>query len=129
MDKKRILMIDDEVNLCKMVKKNLESMSDFNVDFAINGTDGIKLAKKIQPDLILLDLCMPGMDGFAVLKRLKEDMETIAIPVVMLTALDDEANKIKALELYNEAYLVKPIEAQALIAKIEEVLKRRVGLK
>ena len=128
MDKKRILMIDDEINLCKIVKKNLESTGNFSVDFATNGKDGIRLAKK-QPDVILLDICMPGVDGFGVLKAIKEDEKTLSIPVIMLTALDDEANKIKANELYDEAYIIKPVEVQALIAKIEEVLRRTGRLK
>jgi DNA-binding response OmpR family regulator len=128
MDKKSLLMIDDEVFLCKIVKRNLESTGDFNVDFATNGKEGIRLAKKTQPDLILLDLSMPGIDGFAVLKTLKEDEKTLAIPVVMLTALDDEDNKIKAAGLYDADYVTKPIEAQALIARIEEVLKSRTRI-
>jgi DNA-binding response OmpR family regulator len=125
----RILMIDDEVDLCRLVKSNMESMGNFNVDFTLNGKEGIELAKKIRPDLIILDIFIPRMDGFAVLKTLKEDIKTMGIPVVMLTALGDEANKIKASGLYDEDYIVKPIEAQTLITKIEEVLRRMGKLK
>lgn len=122
---KSILIIDDEIDLCKLIKMNLESASDFEVIIAINAEEGIKLAKKIKPDLILLDIVMPGMDGFEVLKRLKKDTNTIAIPVVMLTAKGDDISKIKGAQLYDEEYIVKPVEAPDLKAKIEEVLKRR----
>lgn len=91
---------------------------------ATNGKEGIKLAKKTKPDLILLDILMPGMDGFEVLERLKKDKETIAIPVVLLTAKGDEESKIKAMKLYGEQFITKPIEALELKTKIEEILGR-----
>lgn len=125
MYKKRILLIDDEDDFCKLVKMNLELIGNFEVTTATNGKKGIKLAKKLKPDLILLDILMPGIDGFAVLQRLKEDENTIEIPVVMLTAKGDEVSKTKASELYDEEYITKPIEAPDLKARIEEVFKRR----
>lgn len=125
MDKKKILIIDDEKDFCRAVKMNLELTGNFEVNAALNGKMGIKLAKKLKPDLILLDIVMPGIDGFEVLKRLKEDNNTIAIPVVMLTAKGDDASKIKAAGLYGEEYITKAIEAPDLKVKIETVLKRR----
>lgn len=125
MTKKRILIIDDEESFCRIVKMNLELTGDFEVDIATDGKKGIKKAKRAKPDLVLLDILMPGMDGFEVLERLKKDENTMAIPVVMLTAKGDEVSKMKAAQLYDEEYITKPIEAPDLKAKIEEVLKRR----
>ena len=125
MAKKKILIIDDEENFCLLVKRNLELMGDFEVGIAINGKKGINIAKKTKPDLILLDILMPDTDGFEILERLKKDEKTIAIPVVMLTAKGDKASKVKASQLYDEEYIIKPIEPPDLKAKIEEVLKRR----
>ena len=123
-DKKRILIIDDEGDFCRLVKMNLEAMGGFEVVVATNGKTGIELAKKIAPDLILLDILMPGMDGFKVLERLKESgCNTMQIPVVMLSAKTDEASKQRAAQLYNEEYIEKPVEPLDLKTKIEKVLK------
>lgn len=124
MEKKRILIIDDEDDFCKIVKMNLESVGDFEVDIATTGKKGIVKALKEKPHLILLDIMMPGMDGFQVLEKLKKDYNTMSIPVVMLTAKEDEESKLKATQLYDEAYITKPVEASVLKTKIEEVLKR-----
>lgn len=122
---RNILIVDDEVNFCKLVKMNLESAGNFAVEIAVDGKAGINLAKKLKPDIILLDILMPNMDGFEVLKRLKDDRDTMAIPVVMLTARVDEDSQVKAAQLYDEDYIMKPIEAEELRARIEGVLKRR----
>ena len=125
-EKKRILIIDDEKSLCDMLKKGLELMGDFEVSIETSGKGGIRAAKWLKPDLILLDIHMPGMDGLEVLKRLKENnKDTIAIPVVMLTAVLDDSTKEGCARLYDEAYLEKPIGVTDLKAKIDEVLKRR----
>jgi DNA-binding response OmpR family regulator len=128
MDRKKILMIDDEEELCSLVKKGLESVGDYEVHTALNGKDGIHLAEKTRPDLILLDLMMPGMDGFQVLDKLKKDRRTMSIPVAVLSVRDDDAAKLKSLELYDELYITKPIGIIELKAKIEEIFKRRKGL-
>jgi two-component system alkaline phosphatase synthesis response regulator PhoP len=87
MDKKRILMIDDEENFCTLVKKNIELTNEFEVFIATNGEDGIKLAKELKPDLILLDIIMPDMDGADVITCIKNDKILNGIPVVILTAI------------------------------------------
>jgi len=124
MEKNKIVIIDDEIDFCKIVKMNLEESDDFAVEIAKDGRAGINLAKKTKPDLILLDVRMPGMDGFQVLKKLKNDNETLAIPVVMLSAMGDDFSKGKASELYGEEYITKPIDIQMLKAKIKEILVR-----
>lgn len=125
MAKKKVLLIDDEKDFCTTLKAHLEAISDFKVDVAFNGKSGIAAAKKTKPDVIILDIIMPDIGGHEVLERLKKDEATMAIPVVMLSALGDKESQIRAAELYGEEYLVKPLDAQALKAKIEEVLQRR----
>ncbi len=122
---KKILIIDDEVKFGQLVKMNLGQVSDFEVSLAASGKDGLKLAKKLKPDLILLDIIMPGLNGFEVLERLKNDRATREIPVVMLTAMDDDKMKIRSAQLYDEAYITKPISAGDLKSRIDEVLKRK----
>ena len=122
MAKKRVLVVDDVEIFCKVVKINLEKFGDVIVDIATEGKQGIKLAKRLRPDLILLDVVMPGMDGLQVLKKLKEDPETMPIPVVMLTAATDAAFKTKAERLYNEEYITKPINAADLNDRIKAIL-------
>jgi DNA-binding response OmpR family regulator len=92
---------------------------------AYNGKEGLKKAKLEKPDVILLDIMMPKMDGFAVLKALKKEMKTMYIPVIMLTAVGDEPSKLKAAAMYDEKYLTKPIENEALEASIKECLEIR----
>ncbi|MDP2924505.1 MAG: response regulator [Candidatus Omnitrophota bacterium] len=125
MAKKNILIIDDEKNFCLLVKKNLELLGDFEVSIATDGKAGIKMAKAMKPHLILLDILMPGMDGFKVLEELKKSGDTIGISVVMLTAKEDSEAKFRAARLYDEEYIVKPIEDTELKTIIEKVLDRR----
>ena len=93
MDKKKILIIDDEENFCNLVKKNVEKTNEFEVYTATNGDDGIKLIKEIKPDLILLDIIMPGLDGGDVVSLIRGDESIKDTPIVFLTSLirEDEA--------------------------------------
>ena len=125
MARKRLLLIDDEEDFCALAKKTLETIGEFDIVIATSGKDGIKAAKKERPDLILLDIRMPGTDGFQVLDALKKEKTTMGIPVIMLSALHDEETKCKATQSLDEAYITKPIEAEDLKAKIDEVFKRR----
>ncbi len=125
MDKK-ILIIDDEEDFCFFVKKNLEAISNYEIITAHKGKKGIQIARKEKPDLILLDIMMPGIDGFEVLKRLKANDKTQDISVIMLTAKDEDESKIKASGLYCEDYLVKPVEKLVLRAKIQKVLSLKI---
>ncbi|GAI25245.1 unnamed protein product [marine sediment metagenome] len=123
---KRILIIDDEEDFCFFVKENLEAISNYEIITANKGKKGIQIARKEKPDLILLDITMPGIDGFEVLKRLKGNEKTQNIPVIMFTAKDEDEAKIKASGLYCEDYLVKPVEKLVLRAKIHKVLSLRI---
>jgi len=119
---KKILIVDDEEDFCYFVKKNLEAISDYEIIIATKGKKGMQIARKEKPDLILLDILMPGIDGFEVLKRLKGNEKTENIPVIMLTAKDEDESKLKALGLYCDDYIVKPVEKMVLKAKIQKVL-------
>lgn len=122
---KKVLLIDDEKDFCMFLKKNLEIRGGYTVLIANSGKDGIAAAVHNRPDLILLDIIMPGLSGFDVLKELKEREETTAIPVIMLTAVNKDEAKERALELYNEDYIIKPVLLSDLEAKIKDVLSRR----
>lgn len=119
---KRILIIDDEDDFCYFIKANLELYKDYKVLTASTGKDGIRLATKKIPDLILLDITMPRMDGYAVLKALKEEDKTKAIPVFMLSARTDYKSKVRSSELWGEDYITKPVEIEFLKSKIEKRL-------
>jgi two-component system alkaline phosphatase synthesis response regulator PhoP len=121
---KVILIIDDEKQVCGVIKEGLERRGLFKVITAYNGKDGIHKARKVKPDLILLDVNMPSMSGFKALELLKEDLKTYHIPVVMLTGQNDEDFRITAASLYCEDYITKPISMVDLKARINAILTR-----
>ncbi len=118
----RILIIDDEEDFSSIVKQMLERAGKYKVHTFTSGKDGIKAALRKKPNLILLDIEMPEMSGFEVLKELKEKKKTMSIPVVMLTGRNDEESIEKAVGSYCESYLVKPVKAEDLLSKVENVL-------
>ena len=128
-ERKKILLIDDEKDFCFFIKKNLEDSGGFDVTYTTDPARGIKIAEQESPDLILLDIMMPGTDGFAVLEVLKNNPSTISIPVVMLTAVEDENAKIRACRLSDEDYIEKPVSYVLLKTKINDVLNRCGALK
>jgi len=117
--KKKILIVDDEQQLAGFVKMRLEA-NNFNVILASDGIEGLKKAGEEKPDLILLDIQMPNLDGFGVLTRLKESRETASVPVIMLTAKDAPDNIAKALEIGADDYIVKPFDSKILLEKIRK---------
>jgi len=123
-EKKKILLIDDEEDFCFFVKKNLEATGEFSVLYATHPRKGIKIARKKTFDLILLDIKMPKQDGFQVLEILKKNYKTLSMPVVMLTAVEGDDAKIKSSGLYSDDYIVKPISYEKLREKIDTVLAR-----
>lgn len=120
----KILVIDDEKDFSFFLKKNLERLS-YKVLVAANGKEGLQLAKRNKPDLIFLDIMMPGMSGFELLKSLKADKQTLSIPVIMLTGRDDQESQKLAASLGNQDYLIKPVELEELRSRIEKALTRR----
>ena len=125
MAKRVILVIDDAKDVCNVIKDGLEQLGGFKVISAFNGQDGFREAKRSIPDLVLLDIDMPAMNGFEVLEQLKENSKTYPIPVVMLTGQDDDIFRTAASRLYSEDYIAKPVGLIELKSKIDSILARR----
>ncbi|MDP2905820.1 MAG: response regulator [Candidatus Omnitrophota bacterium] len=120
--KKRILVVDDEVQLVEMVKMRLESCG-YEALTALDGQVGLDRAKKDKPDLIILDLMLPKIDGYKICRMLKFDEKYKSIPIVMFTARAQESDEKLGYEVGADAYIVKPFESSVLLAKIKELLK------
>jgi DNA-binding response OmpR family regulator len=123
MEKNKILIVDDERDFVEVVKKHLEAF-DYEVSSAFSGSEGLRKAVKYAPDLILLDIVMPGMDGFQVLSALKNNPGTQNIPVVMLSGKDDIDSVLKSGGLGMADYIMKPFdEITDLLIVIRKHLK------
>jgi two-component system alkaline phosphatase synthesis response regulator PhoP len=118
---KKILVVDDERHIIYIVKFNLEK-AGYNVITASNGEEAVLVATKEQPDLIILDLMMPKMTGFEACSIITKQVETLNIPVIILTAKGQEIDKDKALECGAKCFITKPFSPKALLKKVEEFL-------
>ncbi len=118
-----ILIVEDEKDIVKMIEYNL-GREGFKTLSARDGETALSLAGKEHPDLILLDLMLPGMDGLEVCKALKNESRTGAIPIIILTAKSQESDKIVGLELGADDYITKPFSPRELVARIKAVLRR-----
>ena len=123
MSKKHILIIEDEKDIAELLEYNL-GVGGYYTCVANNGETGLKVARKQNPDLILLDLMLPGIQGLDVCQIIKTDEDTENIPIVMLTALGQEENIVKGLESGADDYITKPFSFKILLARIESVLRR-----
>jgi len=123
MTKETILIVDDEEDILELVKYNLEK-EGYTTISALTGEDALKLATDIQPDLIVLDLMLPGMDGLEVTKILRTDYLTANVPIVMLTAKGEESDIVTGLELGANDYMSKPFSPRELVARIRAILRR-----
>lgn len=123
-EKTRVLIIDDEPDFCYFVQVNLQEEGSYEVLMANSAEEGLRMARQRHPDIILLDVMMPGMDGLELLKRLKKEAGTLSIPVLMLSAVTDPSFKQQAASLYDEAYIEKPVEIGTLKSRIETVLSQ-----
>lgn len=119
----KILIVEDEANIRQLVRYNLEK-EGFQVMEAADGLQGLRTAQKEKPDLVLLDLMLPGMDGLEVCRTLKGAPATSALPIIMLTAKAEEVDKIIGLELGADDYMTKPFSPRELTARIKAVLRR-----
>ncbi|WP_055667941.1 response regulator transcription factor [Desnuesiella massiliensis] len=119
----KILVVDDEEHIIELLKFNLEN-SGYKIYAATNGLDAIKLAKAEIPKLILLDLMLPGMDGYDVCKEIRKDSSISHIPIIMITAKGEELDKILGLELGADDYITKPFSIRELLARVKAVLRR-----
>lgn len=123
MANKHILVIDDEHDLLELIEYNLKQ-SGFTVTTADNAQHGIELAHKHKPRLIILDIMMPGMDGMEACRILKQDNNLSSIPVIFLTAHEDEKTEITSLDIGADDYITKPVSSNVLISRVNAVLRR-----
>ena len=119
----RILVIDDDPAISELVAVNLE-MAGYDVSQAEDGIKGQALALQLQPDLIMLDLMLPKVDGFTVCQRLRRDERTADIPVLMLTALSQTQDKVEGFNAGADDYLTKPFEVEEMLARVRALLRR-----
>ena len=124
MDKKRILIVDDEGDLRNMLRFRLVAMN-YEISEAVDGQEGLDKARSENPDLIILDLMLPKMDGYKVCRMLKFDEKYKHIPIIMFTARAQEKDKKIGKEMGAEAYITKPFEPEVLLSKIKELLKEK----
>jgi DNA-binding response OmpR family regulator len=121
--RKRILVVDDDPELVELVSFNLKH-AGYAIGTASNGVEAIKKAHSLAPDLILLDVMMPELDGFAVCEILRRDSTTASIPIVMLTAISGELGRLAGLGSGATDFLSKPFSPRLLVARIENILKK-----
>ena len=121
--KETILIVEDEKDIAKMLDYNLKK-EGYKTLIARNGEDALTASRKDKPDLILLDLMLPGIDGLEVCKTIKSESKTAAIPIIMLTAKSQESDKVVGLELGADDYVTKPFSPRELIARVKAVLRR-----
>ena len=123
MAKEKILIVDDEEHIIELLKFNLLN-AGYDVLTANNGIDAVKIAKAEKPSLLLLDLMLPGIDGFDVCKEIKRDNDMKKTSIIMLTAKGEELDKILGLELGADDYITKPFSVRELLARVKAVLRR-----
>ncbi|HEX6446635.1 MAG TPA: response regulator transcription factor [Streptosporangiales bacterium] len=121
MPEARLVVVDDEPNIVELLSASLR-FAGFDVTTASNGTEALEAVRSARPDLLVLDVMMPGMDGFAVVRRLRAD--GVRVPVLFLTARDGTGDKVQGLTLGGDDYVTKPFSLEELIARIRAVLRR-----
>jgi two-component system OmpR family response regulator len=117
----RLLVVDDEPNIIELLSASLR-YAGFEVDVARSGPEAVRVARSVNPDLLVLDVMMPGMDGFDVVRRLRAD--GLRVPVLFLTARDSTEDKISGLTLGGDDYVTKPFSLEEVIARIRAILRR-----
>jgi two-component system alkaline phosphatase synthesis response regulator PhoP len=123
MAEEKILVVDDEEHIQELIKFNLEK-SGYKVICTGNGIDAIKIAKEQLPQMMLLDLMLPGMDGLDVCKEIRKDINMSNMPIIMITSKGEEIDKIIGLELGADDYITKPFSVRELVARIKAILRR-----
>lgn len=120
--RQRILVVDDDEHIRKSLAQYLE-MEDFDVDVASSGPEALNRAGRQAPDLVLLDIMMPGMDGFEVVEKLRQESATRQVPIILLTARGQDTDVIKGYQLGVSSYLTKPFNLDELVDTIREVFE------
>ncbi|MDI6710143.1 MAG: response regulator transcription factor [Thermoanaerobacterales bacterium] len=121
-----ILVIDDEPHILELVRFNLEK-EGFETALAADGLQGLEMARGLKPDLVILDLMLPEMDGYQVCRELRSDPQLTGVPVIMLTARDQELDKVLGFELGADDYVTKPFSPRELLARVKAQLRRRTA--
>ncbi len=124
----KVLVVDDEEHIVELIKFNLEN-NGYDVITAFDGKQALEKAKEEMPDLIILDLMLPIIDGIDVCKKIKNNDGTENIPIIMLTAKSEEADKVIGLEIGADDYMTKPFSVRELMARIKAVLRRSGDIK
>ena len=119
----KVLVVEDEKNILELVRFNLEK-EGFTVITALDGNQGLELAREEKPDLILLDVMLPGMNGLEVCRELQREYETREIPIIMLSARAEEVDKVLGLEMGADDYITKPFSPRELVARVKARLRR-----
>jgi len=126
MPKENILIVDDEEDVLELVRYNLDK-NGYRIETAITGEDALTKARAKLPDLMILDLMLPGIDGLGVCRKLKSDTKTQNIPIIMLTAKGEEADIVTGLELGADDYMTKPFSPKVLVARVRRILHRTIA--
>lgn len=124
MTKARILVVDDEEDILELIRYNLERQG-YQVHTVDSGLEGIRATESTPPDLVILDLMMPGVDGLQVCTQLRGSARTADLPVIILTARDAEEDIVRGLQAGADDYMTKPFTPKVLLARVEAVLRRR----
>jgi len=119
-----ILVVDDEIHIVELVKFNLEK-EGFQVSVAYDGLSALKMVKEARPDLVILDIMLPNLDGLEVCRRLKQDGEFSNIPIIMLTAKGEEIDTVLGLEMGADDYIKKPFSPREMVARVKARLRAR----
>lgn len=126
MSRSRVLVVEDEPDLAELLRHHLER-ARFQVETEHRGDTALDLIRKRPPDLLVLDLMLPGLDGFELARILKRDPQTARVPIVMLTARAEEVDRIVGLELGADDYVTKPFSPREVVLRIQAVLRRSQG--
>jgi two-component system alkaline phosphatase synthesis response regulator PhoP len=119
---KKILVVDDDVEILELLRFNLKQ-AGFSIGTAMNGVEALKKARSILPDLVVLDLMMPELDGFAVCEILRRDQVTAAIPIIMLTALSSQLGRLAGFDAGATDYLTKPFSPRTVVSRVQMLLR------
>jgi two-component system alkaline phosphatase synthesis response regulator PhoP len=118
-----VLVVEDEADVAEMISYNL-GKEGYDVRLASNGTDALRQIKEAKPDVILLDIMVPHLNGWEICRRLKQDRETVAIPVIMVTGRVEEGDKVLGFEMGADDYVTKPFSPRELLARVRAVSRR-----
>jgi len=119
-----VLVVEDEEDIQELIAFNLQK-EGYKVERAGSGNEALKMAREIQPDLMMLDLMLPGMNGLEICQQIRENKKTADIPIIMVTAKGEEADIVKGLEMGADDYVTKPFSVKILLIRVKALLRRK----